>query len=101
MGEFAILALRFEGDHDDELGPMRAPGTGSVSSSDTNVVLATVSVKDGEAQVRLDAVNPGTAEISYRLGDVALTIPVEVLIRSPRAVVVHDTSRQRIIQPGA
>lgn len=96
LGDHAILTLGFPDEHDDELGPMPASGAGSVTTSDANIATVEIQTsRDRETQLRVDSVNPGKTQVVYREGDNELVIPVEIVRRVPKSIVVRDMNRQR------
>src|SRR5258707_1226033 len=95
VGQSVTFAIGFIDGMEDTLGPMPAPAAGAVTVDTPNVVNASATITGGvepQARVRLEAINLGKANVNYRLDDIALTIPVEVVRRVPKSIVVqHDS----------
>lgn len=102
VGQYLTVALSFVDGLEKQLGAMAAPGLGSATASEPNVVNVTPQlVGDTVHQVilRFDAINVGKTVVAYRNDEIAVDIPVEVVRRKATSVVVSQDSVSRYPLP--
>jgi hypothetical protein len=95
VGEYADIALRFDDEYADVLGPLPAPASSQVATSDANIVqpsLNVVAIMVGahpvpHAVLRIVGVSAGEAVVTYQTDPEAeLKIPVTVVKRVVKTV---------------
>jgi hypothetical protein len=100
VGQYMTFTLSFldGAEGPDQLGPMAAPGVGTISAVPPNVVDASVAIVAGgtpQAMVTMKALNAGKTELTYTYEDTTLVIPVQVVRRVAKSVVVNKDSVSR------
>lgn len=94
VGEYADIALRFDDEYADVLGPLPAPASSQVATSDATVAqpsLNVVAIMVGahpvpHAVLRIVGVSAGEAVVTYQTDTAELKIPVTVVKRVVKTV---------------
>lgn len=94
VGEYAEFTLRFADEHDDVLGPLPAPASGQITTSDANIAQPTMNfyaVMVGaravpHVVVRIVGGSAGEAMVTYQTDTAELKIPVTVVKRVVKTV---------------